>query len=717
MKKKMIERIPYLQLAKVSRKKEVEYIAVTAIQEIDGEDHLIAEVYRNKKECREIPVARIVITNKDFGTFITGSGTWSRGRITRNEWSSSNLIWREDRKWKAKWELEKENILQSDGDRARITGFLPDRYDREDLAWWKYIDQKQEEITRAEREVRSARQAERRRSALKERKENTPELPEKKILEYADRVLFNNEHYLYYKKHGVRAAIACAKCGGVDEVRWKAGQSYESQFECKIEEPRAGQYGTCPMCGCRGRYIPKGKAKSFYREKGYIFLGQKYKKDGVVLRYITVEKEWMLGEICSENGTEMYNAEERMSGVESARIYLEPGKKIQKDHHKNNPYDGKDFWDDCNLYGLANIQIKEGAIMPETYTNMGGTFLQYSAIEEYQKTAGKMINPADYLERYMQTPQIEILVKMGLVRIVEELVRCHYGIVNNINARKPSEFLGIRNEQVKLLRKHKGDTAILRVMQIEKRSGQVWTDEQVEHLAELGLGEQVDIALEYMGIQQLLNRVEKYAGCEYGTMCSTAAGRLKQTAVEYIDYLNMRKEQGYDLNNAVYQAPRDLKGAHAKMVMEINKKAEDERVQEVNTRFPMIRKNYRRLRDRFYFEDEGLLIRPARNAGEIVMEGRTLHHCVGGDSYLKKHDDGTNIILFLRDVADQETPYITVEIEAGSLHIQQWYGAYDKKPDKERIEKWLEKYDTRLRCAGAVAGEETGMQQEIRIYA
>lgn len=717
MKKKMIERIPYLQLAKVSRKKEVEYIAVTAIQEIDGEDHLIAEVYRNKKECREIPVARIVITNKDFGTFLTGSGTWSRGRITRNEWSSSNLIWRENRKWKAKWELEKENILQSDGDRARITGFLPDRYDREDLAWWKYIDQKQEEITRAEREVRSARQAERRRQALKERQDNTQELPEKKILEYADRVLFHNEHYLYYRKRGAKVVVACTKCGGVSEARWKAGQSYESQFERRIEEPKAGTYGICPLCGCSGKYIPQGRAKEFYRKESHIFLGQRYKKSGVVMRYIEVGKEWILGEICGEKGLEMYNACEKMSGIEIARVYFEQGKKVQKDYHKHNPYSGKDFWDDCNLYGHANIQIKEGAIMPETYTNMTGTFLQYSAMEEYQQATGGMINPADYLERYMQTPQIEILVKMGLVRIVDELVRCRYGIVNNINARKLGAFLGIRKEQVKLLRKHKGDTAVLQVMQMEKKKGQVWTEEQVEHLAELGLGGQVNTALEYMGIQQLLNRVEKYAGCEYGTMCSTAAGRLKQTAVEYIDYLNMRKEQGYDLNNAVYQAPRDLKGAHAKMVMEINKKAEDERVQEVNIRFPMIRKNYRRLRDRFYFGDEGLLIRPARNAGEIVMEGRMLHHCVGGDNYLEKHDSGQSVILFLRDASYPELPYVTVEIETGSLHIRQWYGAYDKKPDKERIEKWLEKYNTRLRCAGAVAGEETGMQQEIRIYA
>lgn len=715
MKKKIIERIPYLQLAKVSRKKEEEYIAVSAIQEIGGEDHLIVEVYRNKKECREIPVARIVITNKDFGTFLTGSRTWTRGRITRNEWSSRSLVWREDRSWKAEWELEKENVLQSDEDRERITGFLTDRYDRKDLAWWKYIDQRQEEITRTEREGQSARRAEKRRQELKERQDNTPELPEKKILEYADSVLFNSEHYLYYKKHGVRAVVACTKCGGVDEVRWKAGQSYESRFERRIVEPKAGTYGTCPICGCSGKYIPQGRAKEFYRKESHIFLGQRYKKSGVVMRYIEVEKEWILGEICGEKGPEMYNACEKMTGIEIARVYFEQGKKVQKDYHKHDPYSGKDFWDDCNLYGHANIQIKEGGIMPETYTNMTGTFLQYSAMKEYQVAAG-VIDPVEYLERYIQTPQIEMLVKLGLIKTVEKLVKCYYGIVNDIDAKRPDVFLGIRKEQVKLLRQHKGDYGILRVLQMEKRMGETWTDEQVEHMAELELDGKVDVALECMGIQQLLNRVAKYAGCEYGTMCSAAASRLKQTAITYMDYLHMRKEQGYDLNNTVYQAPKNLDGAHAKMVAESNKKAEDKRIQDVNIRFPMIKKNYRRLRSRFYFEGEGLMIRPARNAGEIVTEGRVLHHCVGGDSYLKKHDSGQSIILFLRAVADPEIPYITVEIETGSLHIRQWYGAYDKKPDKELIEKWLDKYETRLKCGGAEAGE-AGMEQMIRIYA
>ena len=58
-------------------------------------------------------------------------------------------------------------------------------------------------------------------------------------------------------------------------------------------------------------------------------------------------------------------------------------------------------------------------------------------------------------------------------------------------------------------------------MQTEKRQGQHWTDEQVEHLTETGLEyTQIETATRYMTLQKLLNRIEKYAGCEYGTECS-----------------------------------------------------------------------------------------------------------------------------------------------------------------------------------------------------
>ena len=68
--------------------------------------------------------------------------------------------------------------------------------------------------------------------------------------------------------------------------------------------------------------------------------------------------------------------------------------------------------------------------------------------------------------------------------------------------------------------------------------------------------------------------------------------------------------------------------------MESSKKEADKRLNEVKDRYPVIRKQYRKLRNQYFWEDEILLIRPARAAEEIVTEGRILHHCVGGDNYL-----------------------------------------------------------------------------------
>lgn len=699
MKKKAIEKIPYLTLPKVSRKKMVEYIGVTAFKVVDNQRHLFLEVYRNDKACRNVPVVRIVLNKQDYGTYFPETGAWSQSRITSNTWSNDGLIWREndDHRWRSREDKGKENVLYSRGDLDRIKKFTNKTVWMEE-SWWDFIAQWQQDINSEKYTKRAVRQYERRQQALKERGEQTPELPEERIAEYADRIIFKNLHYLYYKKHGARATVACTKCGGVSEGRWKPGISYESQFEKLIQEPRMGEHGTCPMCGERGKYIPQGRVKSFYRQADHVFLGQRYKETGMVFRYIEVEKAWHINLFCGEKEPEMYNAYEEISGVEIARVYFEQGKKIQKDYQKHDPWRGEDFWDDCNLYGLANITVREARIMPETFRDMEGTFLKYSALKEFQEAAG-IIDPVDYLERYIQTPQIEMLVKMDLIYVVRQLVKCHYGIVMDVDADRIETFLGIRKERVKQLIDSRGDIDILDVMQMEKLMGQNWTTEQIEQLAEIDIDrKQLELATEHMTIQKLLNRISKYAGCEYGTGCITARERLRTVKQTYFDYLNMRKVLGYDMSNTVYLFPRYLNTAHATMVNEFNKKEADKQLMEVAVKYPLIKKHYRRLRKRFYYEDENFMIRPARNAEEIVMEGRILHHCVGGDTYLERHNKETRIILFLRTAKEPEAPYITVEIDTKSLKILQWYGAHDKKTDQKNMDRWLNAYITRLKC-------------------
>ena len=411
----------------------------------------------------------------------------------------------------------------------------------------------------------------------------------------------------------------------------------------------------------------------------------------MVLRYIEVEKKWKLGLIDGEKEEEMYNASEELSGIEIARAYFEPGKKTQIDYQKYNPYTGKNFWDDCNLYGMNAISIKKAPIMRETYEEMKGTIFQYSALQEYADQ--EEVNPVDYFERYQQTPQIEILTKLGLTKVVKMLVGCRYGIVANETARRPDKFLGIRKERVKQLIEKKGDIRLLEVMQMEKRMQRVWTNEQIDHLAETGLRQrEVEQITEYMSIQKLLNRIERYACCEYGTECSSCIARIQGTATTYADYISMRLELGYDMTNTVYQQPRNLRKAHERMLIERDKEKMDKRMDEVKAKYPGIRSGYKKLRKRYLYEDEEYLIRPARSAEEIVMEGRILHHCVGGDNYLRKYNDGISYILMLRRKMDQESPYITVEIDGNQPRIMQWYGEGDRKPDERNMQRWLNDY-------------------------
>lgn len=695
MKKKTIEKIPYLKLPE-NVKKGAKYVGTTAVKVVGHEKHLFLEVYRNKKESREIPLVRIVLTKKDFGSYFPEQEEWTRQKI-ETDGGCGRLLWnaREDSGDNYQ-QVKKKNALSSEEDLERIKSFCKTTIWNEER-WWQYIQCHQNNITYAERSRAEKRKYERRQTALEERIRNTKILPEAKILKIADERYFHQEHHLYYKKYGNWVQIACSKCGGVTDAKWKAGDSYESQFQRIVQEPRENKTGKCPMCGARGTYKCQGKAKHDYSKRMHLFLGQKYKTTGMVIRYVEVTKEWKLELIAGENGTEMHGAYEELSGVEIARAYFEPGKEKQIDYHKHSWYSGEDFWDDCNLSGNYRIGIEEAPILTDTYKEMKDTVFQYCALKEYAAVVGK-VNPIEYFERYEQTPQIEMLVKLGLLDVVNELVNYRYGIVADENARQPDTFLGIRKERVKQLIKWKGSIRVLKVMQTEKRMGQTWTEEQIEKLAETQLSYgQIETATKYMSLQKLMNRIEKYSGCQFTTACSSAEQVIRDTANTYMDYIGMRLALGYDMNNTVYQQPRDLRAAHDKMVQESNKEKMDERIREVEQKYSNIRSNYRKLRNIYFYEDDAYMIRPARSAKEIVEEGRILHHCVGGDNYLRKHNDGRSYILMLRFKDKTEEPYITVEISSNKPEIIQWYGERDRKPDAKNMQKWLKHYLKQLK--------------------
>lgn len=252
-----------------------------------------------------------------------------------------------------------------------------------------------------------------------------------------------------------------------------------------------------------------------------------------------------------------------------------------------------------------------------------------------------------------------------------------------------------KKENINRLVKEKGDPELLEILQYEEKMGFSWKAEWEDLFRgkwDKNTGKRITGMLKYMTMQQLVNRTWKYTG----ELTDSAKGKEEfwQTFLEYSDYLRMREELGYDMTNEVFIHPKDLDEKHQEMVKEQNARKDEMTIKKKNKEFANIAKRYESLCKRYQAAADGYIIRPARDAGEIIMEGRILHHCVGGDNYLSSHDKGRSTILFLRSEKKPKKPYITIEIRG--THIVQWYGAHDKKPNEEFFKKYLKDYEDQL---------------------
>lgn len=176
-----------------------------------------------------------------------------------------------------------------------------------------------------------------------------------------------------------------------------------------------------------------------------------------------------------------------------------------------------------------------------------------------------MYNLKEYLERYIQWPQIEMFVKMGLYHIAESIVACYCGIIADQDAIKPECFLGVYKRRLRDLKTLQGNLDYLKMWQMEKRMGLHLTVQESVFLAESQIRQNdLEEILKYTTVAKFMHRIEQYSGCEIPDtmqepMCGRAAGAVSGVIRTYVDYLHMRIQRGYDLHNQIFLFPRDLR--------------------------------------------------------------------------------------------------------------------------------------------------------------
>lgn len=694
MKKKAIEAIPPIR--PVTDKKKA-YLAIARECEIAGEKHMLLDVWNKEPDSELKFVMRAAYTAHDWALWWPDRQQWSRASIEDNlhkavpKYDMYDMINGPGLPKEASWwntAVDPESIEVMN---AFYTGMKPNyhRYVpyRE---WWRNLEGIEAEI-RSEKEEKEELS---RRKRVDERCRFVPEIPED-FYEWADQEIFQKKEFVYYKRHGRYADCQCSRCGAQYTICNKQLSSYEGQFEQVYRTPVSGGMTSCLKCGALAMYKPKGRMKYTYGEKNYSYLIQRYKDTGTIVRYFCMKKEWSLG------------GKSKVISVEWARTYFDIFRDTKTDWHLNDGFSGKDRWYDHNVGGMGNISQREGAVYSANSDEWTSRSLIYSGLPDYIRQSGCWMKPTFYI-RAASGFKVEAMIKIGLKNLTSELVGGNEHLFRRGRFCSIEDTLRIRRCRLSMIRQA-DNVDLLKVLQLERKNvedimdGEArgkgeWTEEQIDKALALRLyGREFGKMLRYMTITQLLNRVEKYLGREIIPDSRIRDGffpyahgdsAAKEIVFLYRDYLNLREENGLDMERSTSLYPRDLREAHRNVIAMIHAEQNDKRVSEYEKRFPNVKRKSRALKAKYGYKNDGLFVRPAKNIREIIEEGQILHHCVGSsDIYIKRHNEGTSAILFLRRITQPNEPYITIEI-AGT-EIRQWFGRNDTKPDRKMIEQWL----------------------------
>ena len=456
-----------------------------------------------------------------------------------------------------------------------------------------------------------------------------------------------------------------------------------------LKEAEHGEEGKCPRCHKKVTFRSWRKQKYVVSEKQYAGVLQKLNDDtgyilrGFVCRIIwTLEKEWKDPEVdvFEEYRTRLgkrFNEEEQFEWCE----YKNTGV-IRWCHPKCHGYYGV-----VERFGQAHMYTEnlKKELKGEAFQNVN-----VAKIMDYGRNYKE---PAYILQRLYRYPYIEYLQKAGLHRLTGEIMKAkEYSSCFDPEKKKINEVLKLDKQRYNKLKEWNGGSNTLYLLQLEQTYGGRITKEISEWVEkEKGvLGLETLCRRTGLNVVQQLNYIKKQMELMHMN--------LHDTENTYADYLNMAEDRGMDIKDDIVCRQKNMREYHDRYAEEKNAENNRIRDKEVNRKFAQIAQQYAQNTEHFALEDKNLMVVVPRRASDITAEGRRQHHCVGAsDIYMKKMNEGKTYIVFLRDKKNPKTPYYTIEV-GWDGDIKQWYAAYDRKPDEEKIKKVLERWKKQIKA-------------------
>lgn len=462
--------------------------------------------------------------------------------------------------------------------------------------------------------------------------------------------IFKNEEYLFVNNCGDKIEAHCSACG----------------HEFEVDHIEHNRKTVCPQCSAKliEKNAKFGKKKLMLETCVYWFEKSKDNPDMVICQGLYVTKNYMNYKYPSINYK--LNAVYTFDKIE-AKMYKES-------YYSGARLTGSIY--DFNVGWLANKGLhfsKEN--LKET---VEGTIYQYNSHNDSK------VSIVRWLDLYREYPLIESLSKIGLGDIVASKAYDFNKTYGAINWRGKTiwEMLKITRGELKEIKEAKITItpAFLKLYQLSKKNKPRLSVKEVGFIKTryteniYSLDELINIAKK-IPLRKAANYIEK----QHKSFGKHFHSR-ENISTTWRDYMADCKTLGLDLNNESILYPKDLYKAHQETIKQVRYKVDEELNKKIRDRAKTLEK--------FMFEYNGLLIRPAVSQKELIAEGEKLVHCVGG--YAKRYANAETNIFVIRKIEEKDKPYYTVEIK--NKKIAQVRGYRNKSPEEE-VKLFIEKFE------------------------
>ncbi|SHO54133.1 PcfJ domain-containing protein [Anaerocolumna xylanovorans] len=641
---------------------QVKYIIRTAVKNIDGQRMLLLYVYAREQAVTGnfLPCWTVFQSRKDYITLAKrGDGTV--------KWQTSML-----ENLERDYYFEKKCAFYTPKDEQRVTLYC----DPDASTGFLALNHLQQRI-KAQKELERRHQKQRK---IIRRMAVVPALP-RDLKGWVHREVL--PAYLFYNYHKGKGPMKgyCTFC----------------RHEVEVTGAKHNQKGSCPRCKKEVMFKSRGR-RGYIHDKATAQILQQVGPEEILIRIIKIYCTYHKQDIPD---TRIY---------ENMRIIVsrdEQGKFTAAPYHSS--YERGDITPWKEGYVPVMYQYQEN-FNAETCGHLyhrnleqalAGTPWQYCQLKEFYLSDRKELDTVPYLRTYLEAPMLEYLVKLRLYWLAAHAVygsRNYYGHseVLHMKGNTLKEVLGVEKTDIPFLQQVNVGIRELQLLQILRAEGLqpdtaffMWVKEHnIQTMNDLVL------PLRYTTPHKLIRYLEeryealrdrkgRYGGSRYQGIDSVLT--------EYKDYLKACEKLEYDLKNSFISFPINLPEAHdqASKLLDRKKVAQyDEQIAGI----------YKRLSKLYQFRKGGLVVLPPKSAQEIVVEGQTLHHCVGG--YVTDVVENRCAILFIRKEGALKKPFFTVEVQGDKIIQVQGKGHIAPTPEVEEfLAHWTKKKALNMKTA------------------